>query len=371
MAGRVWSYRLVGPLGPRPSLTAARRKAAVRTAWLTAAAIGLILAGAYLARAVLAPFLLAAALAYLLGPLVEWLHRRGLGRPWAILVSYGLVGLVVSLLVFFVAPRLIGELDRLSGLVPMYAQRAEGLIRSAQERYRRLDVPPPVRQALDEAVRHAQGAALGSIRAATRAMLSLFASAWSLVLAPFLAYYILLDLPVFRSRLLTALPPGARQRFVLLLRDLDRVVAGFVRGQLLLAASVGALVVIAGWLIGLPFAMTLGLTAGLGELIPYVGPVLGAIPALAVAASRSVGTFLETAGAFLVIQQMESALLAPKIVGQSTGLHPLAVVFALLAGERFFGLPGLLLGVPVMAALRVLIQHLLRALIAARPPEEI
>jgi predicted PurR-regulated permease PerM len=352
-------------------VAAGRRAAAARVAWLTALAAAVAVAGAYVARAVLAPFLLAAVLAYLLDPLVEFLHRRGLGRPWAILVAYALVGLLASAFVVFVLPGLVGELDRLSSLVPDLARRAEAAVRSAQDRYRRLDMPPPVRQVLDDAIRHAQGAALASIRSATAASLSLFGSLVSLALAPFLAYYILVDLPSFRQRLLGALPPGTRQRWVLLLRDLDRVAAGFVRGQLLIAASVGVLVAAAAWLIGLPFALTLGLTAGLGELVPYFGPILGALPALAVAASRSLRTLLETGGAFLVIQQLESAVLAPKIVGRTTGLHPLAVVFALLAGERYFGLPGLLLGVPAVAALRVVAHHALRAAVAARKPEEI
>lgn len=336
--------------------------------WLTIAVA--ILAAAivflYLVRPVLTPFLLAAALAYLVDPLVEALHRRGMGRPWAILATYACVGLAVAGLLLYVLPGLIGELERLSRLAPAYARRVQRLAASLQRGYRRVGLPTPVRAAVDQALVHLRESLQAALRGAVGGLLGLFGGLVSFVLAPVLAYYLLADLPRFRQGLLAAVPPVSRPACVAYLEDLDRVVSGFVRGQVLLAASVGLLVALAMWLLGVRFALTLGVLAGMGELVPYFGPVLGALPALALGALGGTGLLFKVVIALVLIQQLESAVLAPKIVAHTTGLHPLTVIFGLLAGGHFAGVAGLILAVPVLAVLKVTAAHGVRLAVVRR-----
>jgi len=321
----------------------------------------------------LAPFLFAAVLSYLVAPTVDSLHRRlRLSRSGAILVAYA--GIVIALGAFaaLILPDLVAELQRLMSGLPAYLSGAEAQVAHLRAGYGRLPLPPALRAAADQGLLHLEA---GLQLAATQALGGLIGAVgllFPLVLAPVLAYYFLSDLPRWRGEFARLLPPAARQPTLACLTDLDLVLAGWIRGQLLLAAAVGSLVGLALLLLHLPYAFTLGLVAGLGELIPYFGPVLGALPALAVAASTGgTGTVIWTGVAFLAIQQLESALLAPRIVGGAVGLHPLTVIGALLVGEHVGGLPGVILAVPAAGCLRVLGRHAVRALTGARAPRRL
>jgi predicted PurR-regulated permease PerM len=334
-----------------------------------AAAFGLL----WLLRGILAPFALAALLAYLVGPAVERLHRHAhLPRPLGIFVAYAGLALAVGAFAVLVLPDLIAELQRLGDVLPALTGAAQRAVDRLRAGYGGLPLPPDLRAAVDAALVRIQAALLAAVRQTLGGALGLVGLALSAVLAPVLAYYLLADLPRIKLEFARLLPPSARQPVLACLADLDAVLAGWIRGQLLLAAAVGALATVALLLLRVRFAFTLGLVAGLGELVPYFGPVLGAIPALAVAATTGgLPLALEVGLAFLLIQQTESMLLAPRIVGGSVGLHPLVVIASLLVGERLGGLWGVVLAVPAAACLRVLGRHVVRALTSARPPRRL
>lgn len=314
---------------------------------------------------ILAPFALAGVLIYLIAPLVERLHRHGLGRPWAILVSYALVGLLAGGLLALALPDLIRELVRLSDLVPTYAAGIDAAVHNLRQGGAG-HLPAPVQQAAVVAVGHLQGRAESAIRSATSGLLAIVSGLLGIVLAPFLAYYLLADLPRFHDRLVTAVPPGSRPALLAYVHDLDAMLSGFVRGQLLTAATIGGLVAAAMALLHVRYALTLGFVAGLGELVPYFGPFLASLPGLALAGAHSWRLLVEVAIAYAVIQQTESAIVHPYIVGHATGLHPLTVVFALLAGGDLAGLPGLIFAVPAAGVVQVTGIHLIRAAVAWR-----
>jgi predicted PurR-regulated permease PerM len=187
-------------------------------------------------------------------------------------------------------------------------------------------------------------------------------------LAPILAFYMLRDIDHVKERFVRSLPARYRQDILALLRALDRVLAGFVRGQMLLALLVGSLAATATALLGFRYPILLGIWAGLTEFIPYVGPVLGAIPAVLAGLSVSPLLALETVLAFAIIQQLENAVLSPRIMGHSVGLHPLVVLFAVLASGYLVGGWGLILALPVTGLLRVLWCFFVARLTAAPPP---
>lgn len=140
----------------------------------------------------------------------------------------------------------------------------------------------------------------------------------------------------------------------MLLRDLDQVISGFVRGQILLSLAVGSLSALTAVLFGLRYSLLLGFWAGLTEFIPYVGPVVGAVPAVLAGLAVSPLRAVEVALAFAVIQQIESALLSPKIMAENVGLHPLMVMLTVLTGGYLLGGVGLILAVPTVGLVRVL-----------------
>ncbi len=346
-----------------PDRAAVLRRVLRDRRWRWALATAALLAGAaivYTLRAVLPPFLLAAFIAYAVYPAVDALDRQGLGRSWAILLVYALGGLLVAGLGTFFLPTFVAELAGLSDEIPRHLSRVGEALSDLEGRYERLRLPPLLRQAVDANLRRVQDNLLASIGAAVRSVLGLFSQAFTILLAPVIAFYILLDLPRFRRQVELWLPAPSRGQARTLLREMDRVLAGFIRGQALVSGAVGVLSGAGLALAGVPFALVLGLIAALTNLIPYFGPFLGAAPGLLLAATVSPGTVAKALLVYVIVQQVEAAVLVPRIMGKTVGLHPLALIFSLLVGGTTLGLVGLILAVPAAGLLRVLLSFVLR-----------
>lgn len=319
---------------------------------------GLVIAagwGLWIVRPVLAPFLMAVIIAYLTAPLIHALGNLGLTRGWAIgLVFAGLTGLV-ALAVAKVLPGLIGETRGLTEAIPDYSQRAQSLVDGLQQRVREMGMPPNLRDTVHRSIAEMEIRSVQALERLLSAETITRAAGFflSLLLAPFLAIYLLRDLERFKERFVASLPGRYRMEILALLRGLDGVLAGFVRGQVVLAVAVGVMAGFATWLLGLRYAILLGLWAGLTEFVPYVGPVLGAIPAVLAGLSVSPLLGFQVALAFAIIQQLENAVLSPKILGESLGLHPLVVMMSVMAGGYLWGAWGLIFALPLVGVIRV------------------
>lgn len=311
----------------------------------------------YLSRAVLVPFVLAAAIAYVLEPPVRELERRGLPRGLAILAVYLGVSALMALAVWFFLPLLVEELNRLAEAIPEYTVRVRDFVRHMQTDYSRMPMPENVRRVLDEAIAGTEARLLNSIGDAITGLFALFASLLRVLIAPVLAFYMLRDLDDFRRRIKGFLPPATSRQWLALLHEVDGVVGGFIRGQVLVAVVVGILTGAALYLLRIRFATLLAIVAALGEFIPYFGPIVAAIPAVFVGFLTSPLKALQVLVAVTLIQQLDATVVGPKILGDRTGLHPLLVIFAVLTGGYLFGPWGLLLAVPVGAVIRVLLKH--------------
>lgn len=314
----------------------------------------------YSVRAVLPPFFFALVLAYALEPAVSYLHRQGFSRCWAILIVYSLVGLFVAAAIAFILPLFVGELSGLGRMIPEYIRRVEGFLEAMGRRYDRWPLPAIVKETMDTQIGLMEGLLLASVANLTQGAFALFSQAFTLLVVPILAFYMLLDLPLFRHRIEVWLPAGSRSEAWAFLREIDRVLGGFIRGQAVVSLAVGLLTAVAMGLLGVPFAGVLGLIAAVLNVIPYFGSFLGAVPGLLLAGTVSFPLVIKTALAYLVIQQVEASVLAPRIIGHTVGLHPLVLIFALLVGGVYLGLAGLLLAVPVAGLIRVVTSFALR-----------
>jgi len=321
---------------------------------------GALLLTAYYLRAALIPFILALFLTYLLSPPVDYLTRRGLRRVYAIIVVYLLVtGLVVGLGASLI-PQLLAELDRLVTTIPGVLRQVQDIVQQVQADYTRVPLPESVRRVLDDTIAGLQESLLTFLGGIVQGVIDFFPGVLSLVLAPVLAFYLLKDLSLLKRRALELVPARHRREVVRFAGEVDEVLAGFVRGQLTVALLVAVLVSTGLSLVGLRFALAFGLFAGLTEIIPYFGPVIGAVPPVLLALVRSPWLALRVVIVFIVVQQLESAIVSPRIVGKNVGLHPLFVIFALLVGGQLGGFWGLILAVPVAAVVRVVLLYLYR-----------
>lgn len=339
---------------------------ALRRAVLTGLVAAAILA-LWALRGLFFPLFLGALLAYLLAP---WMHRlegRGVERSRAILILYLLIGGGLSLLGMALFPPFFLEGARLLADLPRLFHRIEDWIRHAHGFYRHALLPAPLRQALDGAVLSAQHRLEHLLRQVLHSLFGLLPALLNLILAPILAYYLLLEAPSLRRLLFSLVPPEEGESFARMLWEMDRVVGGFIRGQILVALFVGGFSALEFWLLGIPYNLFLGLFVAMADVVPYLGAFLGAFPALVVTLLTVPGKLPWVIGALFLAHQLEGGVLSPRLLGSQMGLSPFWVMIALLAGGEWGGLPGMLLGVPLFAAARVLARYLLRFVVA--PPK--
>ncbi|HHV80040.1 MAG TPA: AI-2E family transporter [Firmicutes bacterium] len=305
-------------------------------------------------RRALTPFLFATVIAYVLEPPVEYMVSKKVPRPMAIIAMYLLLGALITALVTYVVPGFVAEFNRLSETFPNYSSQAIKLAYDFYSRYRGAAIPDSIRLAIDQSLAELQGALLVLSRNLVSRLMETLSGFAAFLISPILAFYILNDLPEIRRSIFGFMPRGAG--WSQLLVAIDNVIKGFIRGQILVGIFVGIAVGIVLSAFGVGFPLLLGVLAAVGELVPYFGPVLAALPAIALAFSKSMITGLEVAIVLVAIQQIDSTIIYPKVVGKGVGLHPLSVVFAVLVGGYVAGFWGMFLAVPVAGILREVVK---------------
>ncbi|MFN2519840.1 MAG: AI-2E family transporter [Candidatus Limnocylindria bacterium] len=338
----------------------ARRLPAAQDWWVTYVLIGFltVLAGAgALAAAImiLAPIahllvilMLGITVAFALSPLVR-LTERAVGRRRRVAVAVvivGMIALVTATILVFAIPT-ITEFQRLALALPQYSatlERGEDLALGS------LVVPNSI------ARRALAFVDPGTIAPEAGALtLRLASSIFDIVIVTVIALYFLLDGRRFRALALRAVRTDRRRKIRAIEREVVRVFGAYLRGQLILAASVGILVTIVLTVLGMPYAFLLGAFASLAELIPIAGPILSSVPAILVALLQPFPMVVFVAVAFLIIQQVESNVLMPRVSGHAVGMHPLGALVALFAGFEVGGILGALFAVPLAGLLTVFV----------------
>lgn len=362
-----------------PSLTTLtpQRKRAIL--WI---ALGVLVGGMlWAARSVLLPYILGLVLAYLLLPLVNWLDRHlparlhtwRVARPLSIVLTY-LVLLVLIVGIFaFVVPVVIEQVNFLIDNWPELASRVEHWGERGLGWYTET-IPGDWQETIETNLKSLADDLLTALQngliATVRTVSSTISFVIGLVVIPFWLFYILHDESQVKSGVLRALPQQLRDDVVCMARLIDDVLSAYLRGQLLLVLFVGGMAMVALFIIGVPFALVLGIIAGLFEILPFVGPILGAIPAVVVALLSDPASAIWVAVSFFAIQQVENLILVPRISGKSVQLHPAMVMVVLVIGNELAGFLGMLIAVPLTAVVRDVFKYLyLRLLDEPLQPE--
>ncbi|MCL6610247.1 MAG: AI-2E family transporter [Peptococcaceae bacterium] len=322
----------------------------------------LSLYGVFLVRGIIVSFLLAGVIFYLFNPLVDRLESRGTGRTWAILLVYAAAAIIAAAAALYGVPRMVGQLNGLVEAVPAYAGQVQKISRDIESRYARAGLPDEIRRIIDDRIGWLEQRVLGLVSRAMSGIVGVLEQILSILLAPVLAFYLLRDFCRFKEDFFSLVPHRWQADAVILAGEINRVLDSYIRGYLLVCVIVGTLTGLAMFLLGVEFPLVLGVFAGLTELIPYFGPFIGALPAVSLALLKSKWLALKVVLAFLIIQQLEGSVISPKVLGDRVGLHPLAVILALLVAGKISGLPGMLLAVPAAAILKILIAFAWRRL---------
>ena len=330
--------------------------------WLAALVVFILLL--WLLSEILLPFIAGLAIAYLLTPLTDRLERLGVNRLVAALLIITVAVLAFVYLILLVAPILAGQLTSFVERIPGYVTKLQSLLSDPSREW--------VQKVLggsfgaDKGIGDLVGQGVGwltsflkSLWSGGRALVSLFSL---VVVTPVVAFYLIYDWHRMLRTVDDAVPLQHRETVRQLAREIDAAIAGFVRGQSAVCLILGSFYAIALTVSGLNFGLLIGLISGLITFIPYVGSMTGLVLAVGVAVAQfwpAYGSILVVLGIFLVGQFLEGNVLSPKLVGESVGLHPVWLIFALLAFGYLFGFVGLLVAVPMAATIGVLARFAL------------
>ncbi|HRQ82665.1 MAG TPA: AI-2E family transporter [Azospirillaceae bacterium] len=336
--------------------------------WLAAFAGFLLLV--WLFSPVLLPFVAGLAIAYLLDPSVDRLELWGLPRWAATAAALLMFMLAIFLAALLLVPLIQAQVAHLLDVLPGYAARAREAITPLVENLVARLSPDDVarlRGAVGQHVGDVAGWIGGVVRGVLSSGVALFDVLSVLFITPIVAFYLLRDWDRLVAAVDSWLPRRHLDTVRAQCREIDATLAGFLRGQAAVCMALGGFYAVALSLAGLDFALVIGLLSGILSFIPYVGSLFGLAASVGLAALQfdelwRVGL---VAGIFIVGQAAEGNFLTPKLVGDRVGLHPVWVMFSLLAGGALFGFLGVLLAVPVAASLGVVVRFLLRQYLAS------
>ena len=352
--------------------------------WLAALVMAVV--ALYVLRGILLPFVAGLALAYLLDPLADRFEKLGIGRLGATLLILVIFVLVFILALVLVVPLLFHQMEALIDRLPQYVARLQALAVEKGgplfERFGGTDSLAQMQNSVGDLLKQGTAWMVGFLRglwSGGQALISVFAL---LVVTPVVAFYLLVDWDRMIATVDGWVPVRNRETVRALAREIDRAIAGFIRGQALVCLILGTIYAVGLSLIGLNFGALIGMGAGLLSFIPYVGSLTGLLVSMGVAIVQFWPDWtwiLATLAIFVLGQFIEGNILSPKLVGASVGLHPVWLMFALLAFGSLFGFVGLLLAVPLAAVAGVLGRFALQQYLAShlyhggatvlRPPE--
>ncbi len=325
----------------------------------------------WLLHGVLLPFVAGLALAYFLDPLVTRLEKLGIGRVWGTLAVIGACVLVFIASIILVAPFLVSQTTAFVARLPGYLEQLQSLVTDQNREWLQKllgeklpDVSKPVGDLVSQGL-GLLGSFLQSLVSGGAAFLAVFSL---LVVTPVVAFYLLVDWHRMVAALDSWLPRDSAETIRDLIHQMDRALAGFVRGQATVCLVLGTFYGVGLWFTGLNFGFLIGLLTGLFSFIPYVGSMTGLLLSMGIAIVQFWPNWTMIVAVlviFAVGQAVEGNYLSPKLVGGSVGLHPVWLMFALFAFGSLFGFVGLLLAVPLAAVLGVLMRFAIKRYLAS------
>jgi predicted PurR-regulated permease PerM len=292
---------------------------------------------------------------YLLRPIVHSLERLKIPRPLAICLIYILIAIGLTFFFIYAGPIIADQMTALANTSWQRLERVEARSQSFLSRFFHFNVDVEIKQRLFYIAQQ-----VTSLLSTNLISILSFATRIATVLAiiPFIVFYLLKDDEEFATNFLHHVPKEFTHEVHKILRDMDETLSSYIHGLLLVSSSVGGLLFIGYLMIGLNNALILSLIAFMVTTIPFLGPFLAIAPALFVGVSHGLWMVIKIVIVFIIVQQLESNVISPQIIGQRLNIHPLTLILLLLAAGSLYGVIGLLLATPLYALLKVLIENL-------------
>lgn len=315
-----------------------------------------------------------AILAYLFNPIINYLEKKKISRLWGVILLYLVIIGGILILAFLVIPKSGTEIRRLVSDMPLYIGKVSTLIDKMYNKYYSTlgDLPPMfqgVQQVVMENIVGIESMVVNGLKTFIGGIINTFSKVISLVLTPILTLYFLVDKKYFKDRIIGLIPLKYRDDSKRLFDEIDSSLSKFIRGKIIMAAYVGVATSIVLLIIGVDFAIVIGFITGFADIIPYIGPFLGFVPAVFFASLSSPIKAIWVSVFFLSIQWIENNILAPKIIGETTGIHPIVVLISIIIGGGIFGVLGMILAVPLVA-ICIVVYDFIKAKLKMRELED-
>ncbi len=316
---------------------------------------------------IMSPIFMAIIISYLVHPLVLNLEEKKIPRTTGIILIYSGILLVSTAIIFFIIPELINNTKELTNTIPdmiseyqIYFSNIVSAVRSSRWSD---DIKEVLFKEINTGTQMVQNYIVEFLKKGLSGMINCLTILFDLLLAMVIAYYFIKDNDIFKSLTLSFIPKKWKRGIISAGREINIVLTNFIQGQLLVALIIGFMEVIGLIIVKVKYPLVLGLLGGIANIIPYFGPIIGAIPAVAIALIESPIKALWTAAVFIIVQQIDNTFVSPKIIEGKVGLHPVATILAVLIGGEFFGIAGMLFAVPVTAILRIVLRRVIEAVV--------
>ncbi|WP_282019806.1 AI-2E family transporter [Planomicrobium okeanokoites] len=319
-------------------------------------------------QTVVLPVTLAMILYYLLRPVLRLLERFRIKRIWGILIIFmGVVGLL-TLVTFLILPFLREQLQMLIEEFPQYFMQLltdiDAFLRTSfvGDYYTgsNFDIDQLMETLPDNLAGILQDVVASIITGITGFLSTITSFVLSIVIVPFILFYLLKDGEKLPEYILKLLPPRLRDDTREVFGEADRQLSAYIQGQLIVAFLIGVMVFIGFLIIGMKYALLLGVLAMFTSVVPYIGPAIAITPAVIIALVTSPFMLVKLAIVWTVVQLVEGNIISPQVMGKTLFIHPVTIIFVLLTAGSLFGVAGVILGIPAYAILRVLVSHIFK-----------
>lgn len=312
---------------------------------------------------ILITIIISMVLAYAINPLVNKLEEKGIKRLYGVLIIYLSIVGIFFVLAFLIIPKTGKEIKRLVTDLPMYFDRLSILIDDLYIKYSSVlgNLPPMFKEIEDVLIKSLRGiekTVVEGLKSSIGVLMGITSKIINIILTPILTLYFLVDKDAFVKKIKAFIPKKHRKETVELAINIDKSLSSFIRGRLLMSLYVGVFTSIMLLILGVDFAFVIGFITGLFDIVPYIGPFIGYIPAMFFAFIESPIKAVWVSVLFIFIQWAENNILAPKIIGENMGIHPLVILLSIIVGGGIFGVFGMIISVPLVAVFKIIYKFI-------------
>jgi predicted PurR-regulated permease PerM len=331
--------------------------------WTRIVSLLLLTALLYLARGALLPIVISLLLFYALHPVVKlgekiFPKKFPLARDLSIIMAFTLLILLCLFAFQFVIPPFVSEFNQLSLNLPQFINQLRDLARSSQQWYAGFRLPVQVDMAIATGLNNAFNYISNFLQQLVLGLVAMLGQFIGFIVIPVIIYYLLKDDDKLAAGLMKLVPAQHQETMMAILEKVNFVLKSYVEGQIIICSLIGVLTGLGLYLMGVNFFLVLGLIAGVTELIPIIGPVIGAIPAVIIALLVSPAQAVQVVIFYTVLQTIGAYILVPKLMGNKLDLHPLTILLAVLILGSLIGVWGIFFAAPIMAIIKVLYLEL-------------